>query len=159
VTRRAIIASIGLGALWAGLALGSAAAADNSPFTGRWHWNRTESVLPPGEPVPADMTADIRRVDSAHVQWSITVTDAQGRPAVETFDSPANGEFYPISSDTTASFRLTEGSLQAVFKGPAGQSDTLTCTLSANHKKMTCNGTLSEEDGKAVGYVDVFDRK
>ena len=30
----------------------SSAWAESSPFVGRWHWNRAQSTLPPGEPPP-----------------------------------------------------------------------------------------------------------
>ena len=136
----------------------SSAWADSNSFIGRWHWNRAQSTLPPGEPVPNDVVAEISRVDSTHVQWSLTVVAAQGQKSVETFDTVANGEFYPISSDTTAAFRLTENTLQATFKGPTGQTDALTCTLAANQKKMTCKGVLSSGDGRTTNYVDVYDR-
>ena len=139
------------------LAAGSAWA-DSSSLLGRWHWNRAQSTMPPGEPVPNDLTVEISRVDSTHVKWSLTVLVAQGRKNVEAFDTPANGEFYPVSSDTTAAFRLGDGSLQATFKGSSGGTDTLTCTVAADRKKMTCKGMLIDGEGRATNYVDVYDR-
>jgi hypothetical protein len=132
--------------------------ADGNAFVGRWHWNRTQSTPPAGEPVPNDVAAEISRVDSTHVQWSLTVLASQGQTSVETFDAVPNGEFYPINSDTTAAFRLVGNTLQATFKGPTGQTDTLTCTLSADQKKMTCQGVLSSGEGRTTTYVDVYDR-
>jgi hypothetical protein len=137
--------------------------ADSNPFVGRWHWNRAQSTMPPGEPVPTDITAEISRADSAHLQWSLTVLAPQGepdagQPNVETFDAPANGEFYPVSSDTTAAFRLAGSTLEATFKGPTGETDTLTCTLAADQKKMTCRGVLSDGKDHTTSYVDVYDR-
>ena len=139
------------------LATGSAWA-DSSAFVGRWHLNRAQSTLPPGEPVPNDVIAEISRVDSTHVQWSLTVLAAQGQTSVEIFDAVPNGEFYPINSDTTAAFSLIGNTLQATFKGPTGQTDILTCTLAADQKKMTCKGVLSSGDGRTTNYVDVYDR-
>ena len=132
--------------------------ADNSPFVGRWHLNWAHSTLPAGEPVPQDLICDISRADSSHVQWSLTILTTEGRPHMETFDAAANGEFYPVSRETTASLRLTGDTLQATFNGPTGQSDAQTCTLSADHKQMICRGVLTEGDGRAVTYVDVYDR-
>lgn len=132
--------------------------ADSSSFVGRWHWNRGQSTLPPGATAPNDMTAEIFRADSVHVKWSLTVVGPQGEQNVETFDAVANGEFYPISSDTTAAFSLTGDAIQATFKGPSGQTDTLTCTLAASQKKMTCKGVLSDGEGHTTNYVDVFER-
>ena len=147
----------GVAVLCAALAT-SSAWAEGSPFVGRWHLNRAQSTLPPGEPVPNDVIAEISRVDSTHVQWSLTVLAAQGQTSVETFDAVPNGEFYPINSDTTAAFSLIGNTLQATFKGPTGQTDTLTCTLAADQKKMTCKGVLSGGDGRTTTYVDVYDR-
>src|SRR5260221_1114644 len=103
--------------------------------------------MPPGEPVPNDVTAEISRADGTHLKWSLTVLASQGQPNVETFDAPANGEFYPVSSDTTAAFRLSGSTLQATFKGPAGQTDALTCAVAADQKTMTCRGVLSDGEG------------
>jgi hypothetical protein len=101
---------------------------------------------------------EITRVDSTHVKWSLSIVAAQGRKNVERFDTVANGEFYPVSSDTTAAFCLGESSLQATFKGPSGETDSLTCTVATDRKKMTCRGTLIDSDGRATNYVDVYDR-
>jgi hypothetical protein len=136
----------------------SSAWAESSLFVGRWRLNLAQSMLPPGEPVPKDLICDIARADNTHVKWSLTVLTAEGEQHVDTFDTVANGEFYPISSDTTASFRLTGDALQATFKGPPGQSDDQTCTISADHKQMICKGVLTEGDGRPVNYVDVYDR-
>jgi hypothetical protein len=139
------------------LAAGSAWAGSNS-FVGRWHWNRTQSSVPPGEPLPNDVTAEILRVDRTHVKWSLTVISSQGQTSVETFDAVANGEFYPINNDTTAAFSLIGNALQATFKGPTGQMDSLACTVAADQRTMTCKGLLSRGDGRTTNYVDVYDR-
>ena len=132
--------------------------ADSSPFVGRWHWDQAQSTMPPGEPVPNDVTVEISRADSSHLKWALTVLASQGRPNVETFDAPANGEFYPVSSDTTAAFRLTGTTLQGTFKGPSGQMDNLTCTVASDQKTMTCKGVLSDGQGHTTNYADVYDR-
>jgi hypothetical protein len=108
--------------------------------------------------VPNDVIAEISRADSTHVRWSVTVVAAQGQTSVEIFEAVANGEFYPINSDTTAAFSLNGNLLQSTFKGPSGQTDTLTCILSAHQRKMTCRGALSDGDGRATNYVYVYDR-
>jgi hypothetical protein len=134
------------------------ALAQTSSVVGRWHWNRSQSTVPPGEPVPNDLTVEISRADATHLKWSLTTVPAQGQPNEEAFDAPANGEFYPVSADTTAAFRLSGGKLEATFKGPSGESDAQTCTVSADNKKLTCEGVLGEPGGKTTRYVDVYDR-
>ena len=123
--------------LAAGMLGPSSAHAQSSPFTGRWHWNKSQSTLPPGEPPPADLVMEISRADAMHVQWSITAKDQQGQSDVESFDAPANGEPYPIGNGTSASMRLGPGTLQATFTGSGPGSDTLNCTLSPDSRKMT----------------------
>ena len=136
----------------------SSAWAESSPFVGRWHWNRAQSTLPPGEAAPSDLVSEISRADGTSVTWSITIVTPDGQPHVVTFDAAANGEFVRISSDTTASASLAGGTLQATFKGPAGQSDAQTCSVSADRRQMTCKGVLIDGDRRTVNYVDVYDR-
>jgi hypothetical protein len=136
----------------------SSACAESSPFVGRWHWNRAQSTLPPGEAAPNDLTNEISRADGGYVKWSVTIVTPDGQPHVVTFDAAADGESYRISSDTTAAVRLTGDTLQATFKGPSGQSDAQTCTVSADQRQMICRGVLTDRAGHAVNYVDVYDR-
>jgi len=132
--------------------------AESSPFVGRWHWNRTQSTLPAGEPAPKDVMAEISRMDRTHVKWTLVVLSGQGQSSVESFDAVADGEFYPVTTNTTAAFRVMGSALQATFKGPIGETDTLTCTLSADRNKMTCKGVLSDGEGRTATYVDIYDR-
>jgi len=134
-----------------------AAWAESSPFVGRWHWNRAQSTLPPGEPSPNDLVSEISRADGS-VTWSVTIVTPDDQPHVVTFDAAANGESHRLSSDTTASVRLTANALQVTFKGPAGRSDAQKCTVSADHQKMTCKGVLTDGAGHSASYVDVYDR-
>ena len=134
----------------------SSAWAEGSPFVGRWHWNRAQSTLPPGEPAPNDLTSEISRADGNYVTWSVTIGTPDGQSHVVTFDAAADGQFIRISSDTTASARLAGDTLQATFKGPTGQSDAQTCNVSANRRQMTCRGVLTDGD-QTVNYVDVYD--
>jgi len=134
-----------------------AAWAESSPFVGRWHWNRAQSTLPPGEPSPNDLVSEISRADGS-VTWSVTIVTPDDQPHVVTFDAAANGESHRVSSDMSASVRLTGNALQTTFKGPAGRSDVQTCTVSADHQKMTCTGVLTDGAGHTASYVDVYDR-
>jgi hypothetical protein len=141
------------------LSAGAFAQGDTNPFIGRWHWNRAQSKLPPGETLPADMVAEFSRVDAQHVRWRITITNTKGEQSVESFDTPANGEFYPVNADTMVAFRLGPSSLQATFKGPQGQTDDLACTVSTDRQTMTCKGRMTKADGQAQSYVDVYERR
>lgn len=141
------------------VAAGAAAADEPNPFIGRWHWDRARSKLPASEILPADMVAEFSRVDALHVRWRITVTSAQGQQSVEAFDTPANGEFYPVNADTMVAVRLGRAALQATFRGPQGQTDTLACTVSSDRRIMTCDGKMTRADGQSQSYVDVYERR
>jgi hypothetical protein len=136
----------------------SAAYAEDSPFVGRWHWNRAQSTLPPGEPAPKDVESDISRAEGASVSWSVTIVTPDDKRHVVTFKAEPSGDAQRISSDTTASARVGDETLQATFNGPAGRSDTQTCSVSADRKQMTCQGVLRDGQGHSVTYVDVYDR-
>ena len=159
--KRLVVATVGVGLCgWLGLAAGAPAlAAETNPFVGRWHWDRAQSRLPPGEALPADMWAEFSRVDALHVRWRITITGPQGQKSVESFDTPANGEFYPVNADTMVAVRLGRSTMQATFRGPQGQTDALACTVSADRQTMTCDGKMTRTDGQSQSYVDVYRRR
>jgi hypothetical protein len=121
----------------------------DAQFAGRWRWNRTESTIAPGEPVPKDIVTEIASADRTRIRWTVTITD------------PHDGQPHPVQGNAagdTASFTLSPGGLQAVFRSKAGETDTVTCTLSGDHRKMTCKGTVAEAKGQTSSYVDVYDR-
>lgn len=136
----------------------SAARAEDSPFVGRWHLNQAQSTLPPGEPAPKDVVSEISRADPASVSWSVTIVTPDDQRHLVTFEAEPGGDAKRISSDTTASARAGGETLEATFNGPAGQSDTQTCTVSASRTQMTCKGVLSDGQGHSVSYLDVYDR-
>lgn len=150
--------AVALAGLCAACAMPAAGRAD-SAFAGRWHFDRAASTPPPAEAAPDDVVIDVLRADPDHLTWTLTVRSGPaGAPDVETFDAPGNGQFTPISADTQASFRLQGDALQLTFKGPAGQLDTMTCSLSPDKQRLTCRGALSDSDGRKTSYVDVYDR-
>jgi hypothetical protein len=143
-------------ALCATLAAGAARAEDN-PFVGKWRWNRGQSTLPPGEPAPKDVVSEISRADGHSVSWSVTIVMPDDRRQVVAFEADPAGPAQH-GADTTALARMADETLQATFNGPAGQSDTQTCTVTADRHQMTCKGVVSDGHGRSVSYVDVYDR-
>jgi len=141
-----------------GAALAAGAAyAEGSPFVGRWRWNLAQSTLPPGVPAPKDVVSEISRADGQSIAWSVTiVTPDDVRHVVEFQADPAGA--VPQGANTTASARMADEALQATFNGAAGQSDTQTCTVSADRTQMTCKGLVSDGQGHSASYVDVYDR-
>ena len=144
-------------ALCATLAAGAARAEEDSPFVGRWHWNRAQSTLPSGEPAPRDVMSEISRAHGESVSWSVTIVMPDDERHVVMFQADPAGAA-PHGIETTASARMADETLQATFNGPAGQSDTQTCTVSADRKQMTCSGVVTDGQGQSAKYVDVYDR-
>ncbi len=140
------------------LPLPASAQGQASPFVGTWHLNAALSKAAPGETLPGDLTTEISRVDPAHVRWSTISVNAKGEKDVRVFDNPGNGEFYSFSPYVMVSHRIGPDSLQSVYRDNAGQSDALTCTLSAAGRQMTCAGLVTHRDGSVVRYTDVFER-
>jgi hypothetical protein len=137
----------------------ASAQSPTSRFVGTWQLNVQQSKPAPGETAPASLVTTIERVDALHVRWSTTITDAQGQKDIETFDTPANGEFYSLNGTTMVSHRIGAATLQSTFKDVGGQTDQVNCTLSANALQMTCAGVITHADGSTVQYTDVFDRR
>src|SRR5258705_450826 len=119
---------------------------------------RGQTARPAGEPPPKDVVSEISRAEGNSVTGSVTIVTPDGQPHVVTLEAGADGESPRISSDTTASVRLPGSGLQTTFNGPAGRSDVQTCTVSADHQKMTCKGVVSDGAGHTASYVDVYDR-
>ena len=152
-----ITAALGL---CAGMAVGTASAASN-PFVGHWHWNAAESLVPPDEPTPREVTAEITSADGTRITWTASLIDHMGQKHVETFDGLPNGVFFPVQGagdGTTAAFTLANGVLQSTFRHPSGGSDTQSCTPSTDDRKLTCRGAWSDGKGHTTAYVDVYDR-
>ena len=139
-----------------------AAYADAGPFVGQWHWNQAESQMAPGETAPKEIVLNIASADAAHVQWTLTVTAANGQQQVESVAATGDGKAVQVPGSpprTMRAFTVTPTSLQDAFTGPDGSSDHATCTVSPDRKKLTCRGVESDGKGHSANYVDVFDRQ
>jgi hypothetical protein len=146
--------------LCAGMAVG-AASAESNRFVGHWHWNAAQSMIPPDEPTPREVTADITSADGARIAWTASLTDHMGQKRVETFEGLPDGSFGPVQGagdGTTAAFTLANGVLQSTFRHPSGGSDTQSCTPSTDDRRLTCRGTWSDGKGHTTAYIDVYDR-
>jgi len=148
----------------AALLLSTAAlAADDGAgaFAGEWRWNKTESSVIPGEPVPREVVLRIASATPARVQWTLTRTDADGSEHTESFSGSGNGQAGTVTGapDTTGAFTVTATTLEANYASKDGSTDRTSCTLSADRKKMTCRGTESDGKGHSMNYVDIYDRR
>ncbi len=135
--------------------------AEDMRFVGTWHWSKTESTTIPGEPLPRDITLSIAEAVSGKLKWTVTEIDPGGGKHVESFDGAPDGKPRPLQGgdgQTTAAFTMTEGAISAVFTAPDGGSDSWSCTISSDGRKMTCKGAESDGKGHSQPYADVYDR-
>jgi len=148
----------GIAILVAGAAAAGAAAP--SPFVAEWHWNKGASTSIPGEPSPHEVVLNITSADPAHVEWTLTTVDENGARAVQTFSGAGDGKPVTGSPDgSTRAFTVTATSLDSVYRYPDGSSDSASCSLSTDRKKLTCRGSESDGKGHSATYVDVYDRR
>lgn len=143
----------------AGLAAPNAFA-DENQFLGHWHWNKAKSTLASGELAPKDASAVIESADGGAIRWSAVIIDDQGNRHTETFDGKPDGTAYPVQGveNVTAAFTWTNGTLQSVFRGRNGGSDTQSCHVESDNRTMICKGTWTDGSGAKEDYVDVYDR-
>jgi hypothetical protein len=133
----------------------------SSPYVGKWQWNQAQSTLVPGEPPPRGIVLNITSIGGNRITWTLTATDPSGQPHTENFDGPSDGtptKVGGVGNGGTASFTVSGGVLKAVFNGPDGGSDSWSCGLSADQRKMTCRGAESDGKGHSQPYTDVYDR-
>jgi hypothetical protein len=145
-----------------GFAAMAAVAAEPSPFVGEWHWNQAASTSVPGEPLPREVVLKVSSADTAHVAWTLITVDAKGGRHVQPFNGSGDGKPVPVVDATdgaTDAFTVTASTFDSVYADRDGATDRSSCTLSADHKLMTCRGTESDGKGHSVDYVDVYDRK
>jgi hypothetical protein len=143
------------------MAAAPAMSADSSPLVGRWRWNASQSS-PSADPAPREVLLVIESADPAHMQWTLTMTDAAGAQHKKSFNGSGDGKRITVSgatSGTTAAFTVTPVTFDADYTSPDGSSDRSSCTLSTDRRKLTCRGTETDGQGHATTYVDVYDRQ
>jgi hypothetical protein len=141
--------------------VGGMARAGSGSFVGGWHWDKAQSSSIPGEPAPRDIVLDITDMSGGALKWTLTEIDPQGGKHTESFDGKSDGTPTPVTGaggPTTAAFTLAGATLKAVFKSPDGSSDSWSCALAPDGRKMNCQGMESDGKGHSAGYTDVYDR-
>ena len=135
--------------------------ADPSQFVGNWHWNRAESSTVPGEQPAQDIRLNITELSGGKLKWTLNAVDPAGQRHTESFDGKVDGTPTPVAGaggQTTAAFTIAGDRLSAVFRSPDGGSDSWSCSLAADGRKMSCKGMESDGKGHNADYTDVYDR-
>jgi hypothetical protein len=127
---------------------------------GRWILNLKESELLPGEDKPAELVMAITKDDGTAFRWTVSVKMPDGASGSTSFDGAIDGKPHPVKGrpgSTSAFSWAQDGSLKQVSQSPGGLAIE-TCSFSADAKKMTCGARQTDKRGRAITYVEVFDR-
>jgi hypothetical protein len=65
------------------------------PWVGTWKLDPSQSQF--HNPAPQEQTLQVQAVTQGAIQYTISSTDAQGKPVLQSFDGKADGQAYPIS--------------------------------------------------------------
>lgn len=65
------------------------------PWVGTWKLDSSQSQFQ--GPAPKDETVQIESVNQGPIRYTISGTDAQGKPLLESFDGKSDGQSYPVS--------------------------------------------------------------
>jgi len=146
------------------LLAGPATARPNS-LLGKWRLNLKQSELLPGEEPPSELTMAITRDEAAKpdssFSWTVTVTMPDGASGTTGFDGAIDGKAYPVRGrpGSTSAFSWTpDGSLKQVSQSAGGFAVEI-CAFTPNGKRMTCSARQTDTKGRAVTYLEVFDRE
>ena len=138
----------------------SSAMARPSSLEGKWRLDLGQSELLPGEAPPADLVMAITKDDGTVFRWTVTVKMPDGAAGATSFDGAIDGKPHPVKGrpgSTSAFSWMPDGSLKQVSQSPGGIATEI-CAFSPDAKKMTCNARQTDIQGRAVSYLEVFDR-
>ncbi len=141
------------------LAANSALARPDS-LEGKWRFDPKESDLLPGETAPAELIMNITKDDGRAFQWVVTVKMPDGQSGSTVFKGAIDGKAYPVEGrpgSTSAFSWLEDGSLKQVSESPGGIATEI-CGFPPGGKRFVCNTRQTDIQGRAVSYVETFDR-
>jgi hypothetical protein len=133
-------------------------------FNGTFYPNESESTMLPGQQVQKDMIA-VMEDDGSVLRTLQTFTTNTGRKARYVWKGRCDGIHHPaqgvsLPAVVMLSCRRTEdGALVIKLADNFGYSHVERCSMSADQRKQTCNGTASLPDGTQHTFVYVFDRR
>jgi len=133
-----------------------------TPFVGQWHWNRAASTSLVSDLAPQDVVLAIAAAAPGRVQWTLTALDGKGGAHLQSFSGRGDGTAAQIAGaadGAMAAFTVTPTVLRGVYSNRDGSSERTSCTIAADGRKMTCDGTEIDAKGRTRDYIDVYDRK
>jgi hypothetical protein len=135
-----------------------------TPFEGTWVPNVAESVLPPGQQIPADMRSVIKD-DGHYLQTTQTFTGGTGMKVAYVWNSVCDGRASDVQGVDPPGFvtlscvRNADGSMVDKLTDKAGYSHVETCSITADGRKQVCKGVARFPSEAEHSFVYVFDRE
>jgi hypothetical protein len=101
--KRIALLILALGAVTALAAQTSQSVAD--PWVGTWKLDVAQSQF--HTPAPREETVQIESVNQGPVRYTVSGTDAEGKPLLESFDGKSDGQPYPVSVNGLEGARMS----------------------------------------------------
>ena len=144
------------------LAWGAASVwAQTDPAVGTWKLNPAKSKYDPG-PVPKSNTIVITKAGNG-IKVSAKGVDAEGNPTTTDYTVVYDKKDVPVKGtpayDTVAASRIDPNTTQLTRKKGGKVVQTATRAISSDGKTMTVTTTGTDEKGRKVNNVAVFDRQ
>lgn len=154
--------SLGLTAvLVAAVSVFAATATAGDQHSGVWKLNLAKSKYNPG-PGPKELTETIA-LSRNRYKVDANGTAADGKPMHIEFDAKFDGKEYPMIgvpwADTLAVKWIDADTPQIIQKKDGQVTMIITCAVSTNGKTRTCTLKGTDEEGRKVNNVVVFDRQ
>jgi hypothetical protein len=120
------------------------------PWVGTWKLDTSQSQF--HNPAPQQQTVQIQSVTQGAIQYTISGTDAQGKPVLESFDGKADGQAYPISVNGVEGGRMSyqrvsDREYTAQGTTQDGSTVTSTVTLSPDGNTITVKSHVTSSTG------------
>ena len=143
------------------LAIVAATAAADGQHSGVWKLNPAKSKYSRG-PGPKELTETIV-LSKKRYKVDANGAAADGKPMHIEFDAKFDGKDYPMIgvpwADTLTVKWIDAGTPQIIQKKDGQVTMIITCTVSMNGKTRTCTLNGTDEEGRKVNNIVVFDRQ
>jgi hypothetical protein len=135
--------------------------AQTDPAVGTWKLNAAKSKYDPG-PVPKSNTIVIAAA-GAGIKVSAKGTDAEGKPTSADYTVAFDGKDVPVTGqpayDMTSAKRIDANTTELTRKKAGKVVQTARRAISSDGKTMTVTTTGTDEKGRKINNVGVFDKQ
>ena len=135
--------------LGCGIALAQSSQSVPDPWVGTWKLDLNQSQL--RNPAPREQTVRVESVNQGPIRYTISGTDANGKPFLQSFDGKSDGQAYPIAINGREGGQVTYQKVSdREYTGQGkmldGTTETNTITLSPDGQSITVksHGTSSQ---------------